>query len=409
MTDPAVQIPTDAEIHALTTRAVADIIPRQEFIDALKSGRRLRLKQGFDPTRPDLTLGHAVGLRKLRALQEYGHEVVLIVGDWTARIGDPSGQSATRPMLTEAEVNANAESYLRQFFSIVDRERTEVRHQTEWFDRFTLEDVVRLTSKFTVAQMLQRDDFAKRLAEHRPIAVTEFLYPLMQAYDSTVIHSDVEFGGTDQRFNNLLGRELQEAVGQRGQSVFLVPLLVGTDGQKKMSKSLGNYIALEEPPDEMFGKVMSLPDNLIADYFELVTDVPNVEVAEIRRAVESGVTNPMDLKKRLAAEIVRQFHDNAAANEALANFERVFQRRELPDDMPSVPIGETPLAAPALAKIAAEHLGWNPSTAELKRLIQQGGLEVNQQRITSPKFDVRPGDVVRLGKHRFFRVGEAQE
>lgn len=398
-----VRIPGPEELRTITTRAVADIVPREEFVQALQSGKQLRLKQGFDPTRPDLTLGHAVGLRKLRQLQELGHRVVLIVGDWTARIGDPSGQSATRPMLTEEEVNANAETYLRQFFSIVDRERSEVHYQSELYGNFGLEQIVRLTSRFTVAQMLQRDDFAKRFGEHKPIAITEFLYPLLQAYDSTLIHADVEFGGTDQRFNNLLGRELQEAVGQRGQSVFLVPLLVGTDGEKKMSKSLGNYIALEEPPDDMFGKVMSLPDTLITNYLELVTDVPQGRIAEVQAALEAGATNPMDFKKELAVEIVTQFHDHERALAAREHFERVFQRRETPEEMPEVHVVGA-LSAARLASLASEHLGWSPSTGEVKRLIQQGGVEVNQERVTAAEFPVSPGDIVRLGKHRFFRV-----
>ncbi len=398
-----VRVPGPEELHTITTRAVADIVPRDEFVQALQSGRQLRLKQGFDPTRPDLTLGHAVGLRKLRQLQELGHRVVLIVGDWTARIGDPSGQSATRPMLSEAEVQANAETYLRQFFSIVDRERSEVHYQSVLYGNFGLEQIVRLTSRFTVAQMLQRDDFAKRFGEHKPIAITEFLYPLLQAYDSTLINADVEFGGTDQRFNNLLGRELQEAVGQRGQSVFLVPLLVGTDGEKKMSKSLGNYIALEEPPDDMFGKVMSLPDTLITNYLELVTDVPAARIAEVQAALESGSANPMEFKKELAVEIVTQFHDRDRAIAAREHFERVFQRRETPEAMPEIEVDGV-LTAARLASLAASHLGWSPSTGEIKRLIQQGGVEINQERVAGPEFAVAPGDVVRLGKHRFFRV-----
>lgn len=398
-----VRAPGPEELHTITTRAVADIVPRDEFVQALQSGRQLRLKQGFDPTRPDLTLGHAVGLRKLRQLQELGHRVVLIVGDWTARIGDPSGQSATRPMLSEAEVQANAETYLRQFFSIVDRERSEVHYQSVLYGNFGLEQIVRLTSRFTVAQMLQRDDFAKRFGEHKPIAITEFLYPLLQAYDSTLINADVEFGGTDQRFNNLLGRELQEAVGQRGQSVFLVPLLVGTDGEKKMSKSLGNYIALEEPPDDMFGKVMSLPDTLITNYLELVTDVPAARIAEVQAALESGAANPMEFKKELAVEIVTQFHDRDRAIAAREHFERVFQRRETPEEMPAIEVDGV-LTAARLASLAASHLGWSPSTGEIKRLIQQGGVEINQERVAGPEFAVAPGDVVRLGKHRFFRV-----
>ncbi|HZA21896.1 MAG TPA: tyrosine--tRNA ligase, partial [Dehalococcoidia bacterium] len=291
-----------AQIDQITRRGVKDIISRDEFVEMLKAGKPLRLKMGFDPSRPDIHLGHVVGLRKLRQLQELGHQVILIVGDWTAQIGDPSGQSATRPMLTHDEVVANAESYLRQFFKVVDRERTQVVWQSEWFGKFTLADVIRLTSRFTVAQFLERDDFAKRFQEHRPIAITELLYPLLQAYDSVAIESDVEFGGTDQTFNLLVGRELQGMMGQQPQQCFLMPILVGTDGVQKMSKSLGNYVAVEEPPNDMYGKLMSLPDTLIVPYLEYLTDLPEEELASMSHALEQDSVNPMELKKRLARE-----------------------------------------------------------------------------------------------------------
>ncbi|MCI0769507.1 MAG: tyrosine--tRNA ligase, partial [Chloroflexi bacterium] len=311
-----VTVPDDALLQSILHRGVSEVIVEAEFIRMLRSGRPLRLKQGFDPSAPDIHLGHVVGLRKLRQLQDLGHTVVLIVGDWTAQIGDPSERSRTRPMLTADEVAANAESYLQQFFKIVDRDKTEVRRQTEWFDGFDLGDVIRLTSKFTVAQILRRDDFAKRYAGEQPIAVTELLYPLLQAYDSVMVRADVEFGGTDQRFNNLLGRELQTMEGQAPQQVFLVPLLVGTDGVQKMSKSLGNYIGVAEPPEEIYGKSMSIPDSLILTYFELLTDVPDTELAEIRRLLETHDVNPMELKQRLARELVAQLYDADAARNA---------------------------------------------------------------------------------------------
>ena len=278
------RIPSAEELKRITTRAVADIIPRKQFEDALMSGQALRLKMGFDPSAPDLTLGHAVGLRKLRELQDFGHTVVIIVGDWTARIGDPSGQSKTRPMLTEEQVQENAETYLRQFFKIVDREMTEVRRQSEWFDGFTLTDVVKLAAKFTVAQILQREDFAARFAAQKPIGIHELFYPLLQAYDSIAVKADVEFGGTDQTFNLLVGRELQPEFGQPSQAVFTVPILVGTDGKVKMSKSTGNYIAVEDPPHEMFGKLMAINDDMIADYFALLTDVTDDEIVSHSRS-----------------------------------------------------------------------------------------------------------------------------
>ncbi|TMB96433.1 MAG: tyrosine--tRNA ligase, partial [Chloroflexi bacterium] len=254
-------VPSEEELHRITRRGVAEIVPEQEFVDALKAGKHLRLKQGFDPTRPVITLGWTVGMRKMRLLQDLGHTVVVIIGDWTARIGDPSGKSETRPMLTDEEVMRNSDAILQQFFRILDPGRTEIRRQTEWFDKFSLADVVRLAARFTVAQMLQRDDFAQRFSEHAPIGIHELLYPLLQAYDSVAIEADVEFGGTDQKFNNLVGRELQRSLGQKagpaglGQVVFLVPLIVGLDGKKKMSQSLDNYIAIDEPPNEMYGKL----------------------------------------------------------------------------------------------------------------------------------------------------------
>ena len=296
-------------IEDITRRGVQEIISHEQFVRMLGEDKPLRLKMGFDPSRPDIHLGHVVGLRKLHQLQQLGHQVILIVGDWTAQIGDPSGQTVTRPALTHEEVISNAESYQRQFFKVVDRDRTQVVWQSEWFGKFTLADVIGLTGRFTVAQFLERDDFAKRFSEHRPIAITEFLYPLLQAYDSVAIESDVEFGGTDQRFNLLVGRELQGMMGQRPQQCFLMPMLVGTDGVQKMSKSLGNYVALEEPPEDMYGKIMSLPDELIGPYFEYLTDVPSEELAEMDQ--NRGETNPIELKKRLALEITSQFHERA--------------------------------------------------------------------------------------------------
>ena len=324
------------ELKRVTERAVSNIIVREEFIRRLQEGNSLRLKMGFDPSRPDIHLGHVVGLRKLRQLQDLGHQLILIVGDWTAQIGDPSGRSATRPMLTHDEVMENAQSYLRQFFKVVDRDRAQVVYQSEWFGKFSLADVIGLTGRFTVAQFLERDDFAKRFADHRPIAITELLYPLLQAYDSVAIESDVEFGGTDQMFNLLVGRELQGMMGQRPQQCFLMPILVGTDGVQKMSKSLDNYVGVEEPPDEMFGKIMSLPDELIVSYFDYLTDAPETELAEMSEAIAAETVNPMDLKKRLAEEITEVFHDKSASVAARQRFERVVQQRSLPEDMPVV-------------------------------------------------------------------------
>jgi len=386
----------------LLKRGVAEVIVEDELLALLAQGRPLRLKQGFDPSRPDIHLGHVVGLRKLGQFQELGHRVILIVGDWTAQIGDPSGVSQTRPMLSHDEVVANAESYLKQFFKVVDKDRAEVRWQSEWYKDFALKEVMALTSRFTVAQMLARDDFDTRHKAGRPIAITEFLYPLLQAYDSVKIEADVEFGGIDQKFNCLVGRELQGVLGQRPQQVFLVPLLVGTDGLKKMSKSLENYIGVDEPPQQMFGKVMSVPDPLILQYFELLTDVPDEEIAELKGAMESGGVNPMELKKRLAREIVSQFHSPEAGAGAELAFERVFQRRELPEEISEfvLPRENVPLGMASLIVQA----GLAPSRSEAKRLIIQGAVELDGRRVTQDSWPFHEGSVLRVGKRRFVRL-----
>jgi len=327
---------TDPRFTSILKRGVAEIIVESELRKLLNSGRILNLKQGFDPSAPDIHLGHVVGLRKLRQFQELGHKVILIVGDWTARIGDPSGQSATRPMLSPNEIESNAQTYMEQFFKVVDKDKTELRWQSEWFSQFTLDEVIKLTSKFTIAQLLAREDFNKRYESGNPISLTEMLYPLLQGYDSVAIEADVEFGGIDQKFNCLVGRELQQNIGQPPQQVFLVPLLIGTDGHQKMSKSLNNHIGVAEPPREIYGKVMSIPDLLIVDYFELVTDVPEEEIAEFKEQLKTHSVNPMNLKKRLAHEIVRQFHGKQEADKAEKYFTRVFQKREMPEEIPEV-------------------------------------------------------------------------
>ena len=415
----------------VVNRGVSEIISRDEFIRLLQSGTPLRLKMGFDPSRPDIHLGHAVGLRKLRQLQDLGHQVILIVGDWTAQIGDPSGQSATRPMLTHDQVMENAQSYLRQFFKVVDRDRTQVVEQSEWFGKFTLADVINLTGRFTVAQFLQRSDFAQRFAEQRPIAITELLYPLLQAYDSVVIESDVEFGGTDQMFNLLVGRELQEMMGQRPQQCFMMPILPGTDGVQKMSKSLDNYIAVDEAPADMYGKVMSIADNMIVPYYELLTDLPSAALADLERdlaprsvggeLVEPSV-NPMEHKKRLAWDITNQFHDAAAADAAQARFERVVQGRNLPDEMPEVSLsalhslsldgeglGEGEILATRADRLLVA-AGLAASNAEARRLLSQGAVELIPVTGYSTRLDddradvtVSAGDVLRAGRRRFVR------
>ena len=398
------------ELHRLLKRGVSEIISEEEMVRLLQSGRKLRLKQGFDPSRPDIHLGHVVGLRKLRQFQEAGHQVILIVGDWTAQIGDPSGASVTRPMLSAETVRSNAESYMKQFFKVVDKDKTQVCWQSEWFGKFSLADVIKLTSRFTVAQFLAREDFHKRFDAGKPIAITELLYPLLQAYDSVMIKADVEFGGIDQKFNCLVGRELQSMLGQTSQQVFLMPLLVGTDGKQKMSKSLDNYVAVEEAPQEMFGKLMSLPDNLMMDYFELLTDVPDWELAAFQEQLEAGTVNPMVLKKRLAREIVSQFHGSEAGEKAVAGFEQVFQRREVPQEM-------TEFALPAQSTDIFTLLvsaGLAKSRSEARRLTSQGAVELLAPRdggVEAVKIQgdeltdkLRAGSIIRVGKHRWIKL-----
>ncbi|MFA5317708.1 MAG: tyrosine--tRNA ligase [Dehalococcoidales bacterium] len=388
------------DLDDVLRRGVAEIIVAEELKTLLKSGRKLRLKEGFDPSFPDIHLGHMVGLRKLRQFQEMGHQVVLIVGDWTAQIGDPSGASVTRPMLSADDVKANAETYMKQFFKVVSRERTEVRWQSEWFGKFDLGDVIKLASKFTVAQVLARDDFNERYHSGRPITITETLYPLLQAYDSVVTQADVEFGGTDQKFNLLMGRELQNMVGQKPQQVFMVPILVGTDGSRKMSKSLGNYIGVAEPPREMYGKIMSVPDDLMISYFELLTDVPDGELTEIGREMTAGTLNPMSLKKRLAREILNQLHGQSAAQEAEGHFERTVQNKEVPDEMPVAEITET---LPDLRHLLKNN-GVVGSLSEAARLIRQGGVEIDGQKVTAFQAEVSDGSIIKAGKRAYFEI-----
>jgi len=448
---------TGEKLSSILRRGVAEIIVEEELVRLLEAGKPLRLKQGFDPSCPDIHLGHVVGLRKLRQFQELGHQVILIVGDWTAQIGDPSGESQTRPMLSPEEVRANAETYLKQFFKVVDRERARVVWQSEWFGKFNLGDVISLASKFTVAQMLAREDFSKRYAAGRPIAITELLYPLLQAYDSVVMEADVEFGGTDQKFNCLVGRELQKMVGQPPQQVFLVPLLLGTEGSMKMSKSLGNYIAIDEPPfyidpvtrefKGMYGKVMSIPDDLMMDYFELLTDVPDEELEEFRAGLSQQSVNPMELKKRLAREIVAQFHGQDAAQDAEAEFERVFQKREAPEEIPiflvslqqlkaeaigqtseGVPmsdrerIGSTMMLEATVIRDGQEfpalivpvafilpRVGLAKSRSEAKRLLEQGAVEVDGEKLTDNLLGVYDGVIIKVGKRRFVKIVDADK
>ena len=424
---------TSQELGYLLKRGVAEIIVEEEMIELLRSGKKLRLKEGFDPSFPDIHLGHMVALKKLRQFQELGHQVVLIVGDWTAQIGDPSGVSITRPMLSAEQVKANAETYMKQFFKVVDRQRTEVRWQSEWFGKFTLSDIIQLTSKFTIAQLMAREDFSNRYRDGRPIALTELLYPLLQAYDSVAVQADVEFGGTDQKFNLLVGRELQSMVGQRPQQCFLVPLLVGTDGSQKMSKSLGNYIGVAEPPDEIYGKAMSIPDSLILPYFELLVDIPDKELEEFRQALKDETVNPMTLKKRLAREIVAQLYDQKAASKAEEHFRKVVQEKELPEEIQQVKITEELLqkikarlfkerglvaSSREVGKPETEEwdvsvplllceIGLAKSRSDAKRLIAQGAVHIDDRTIyetNGDNGDIRIGSIIKVGPRRWVKL-----
>ena len=399
-------------LRKITRRGVAEIIPENDFIKRLNEGTPLRLKMGFDPSKPDLHLGHVVGLKKLRQLQDLGHELTLIVGDWTAQIGDPSGQSDTRSMLTASEVQQNAETYMQQFFKIVDPEKTKAVYQSEWFGNFSLTDVIRLTSFFTVNQFLHRDDFSKRYATQKPIAVTELLYPLLQAYDSVAIKADVEFGGTDQLFNLMVGRELQEKMGQDPQIVFLMPILPGTDGVRRMGKSLNNYIAIEDSPKDMFGKIMSLPDEVIPLYFELLTDLPEPELEHLTTSIEQHTENPMDFKKKLGVEMVSWFHSPEAAITANAEFERVVQRGQEPEEIPEVSIAEIAnsirdqnadgVLVDVLDLLVITFLA--KSKSEARRLMSQNAIEIDGERASEETSFVRFGSIIRAGRRRFVRV-----
>jgi len=400
--DTSKKVTISQDINRLLKWGVAEIIIEEEMMELLRSGKKLRLKEGFDPSFPDIHLGHMVALRKLRQFQELGHQVILIVGDWTAQIGDPSGVSITRPMLSKEQVQANAETYMKQFFKVVDRKKTEVRWQSEWFGKFTLSDVIQLTSKFTIAQLLAREDFSARYNANRPIAVTELLYPLLQAYDSVAIQADVEFGGTDQKFNFLVGRELQSMVGQHPQQCFMTPLLVGTDGSQKMSKSLGNYIGIDEPPNEIYGKVMSIPDSLIMDYFDLVTDVSDEELEEFRQGLGHETVNPMMLKKRLAREIVFIHHSKAAALKAEKEFNRIFRKKEKPSKLPIYKLAAKKYKI--LDLLVQTKLA--PSKSEAKRLVTQGGVKIDNRVIKDWQKEIAIKDkmIIQVGKRKFAQI-----
>jgi tyrosyl-tRNA synthetase len=399
---------TSSQLEALLA-GTADVIPQGELEAKLARGRPLRVKLGIDPSTPDLHIGHTVVLGALRRFQELGHTAVLIVGDFTGRVGDPSGQSETRRMVSAEELERNAVTYFEQAGKILDMDRAEVRRNSEWLAPLTFQDVARLASTITVARLLERDDFAERLRAERPIALSELLYPLMQGYDSVAVESDVEIGGTDQTFNLLVGRDIQRAHGQEPQIVYTLPLLVGTDGERKMSKSFENQVALADPPEEQFGKVMSIPDELILPWFRLGTGIEPSEVDRIERDLGSGALRPDVAKRRLAREIVTRYHGAGAGASAEERFDRVFREQEVPKNVPEVPF---PDAAVRDGNVWLPRLlssvGLASSNAEARRLVEQGGFRLEGEAITDPDLE-RPreyfeGKVLQVGRRRFLRL-----
>ncbi|WP_439258857.1 tyrosine--tRNA ligase [Lonepinella sp. BR2930] len=381
-------------------RGIDQIFSEQDLIEKLKENRPLRVKLGADPTAPDIHLGHTVVLNKLRQFQELGHQVQFLIGDFTGMVGDPSGKNTTRPPLTREDVLRNAETYKQQIFKILDPQKTQIVFNSEWLGQLGTEGMIRLASNYTVARMLERDDFKKRFANQQPIAIHEFIYPLLQGYDSVHLQADIELGGTDQTFNLLIGRELQKANGQKPQVAITLPLLVGLDGEKKMSKSLGNYIGVADAPNEMFGKVMSISDELMWDWYDLLSFRPLAEIAQLKADVENG-KNPRDVKILLAKEIIARFHDQAAADAAEQEFINRFQKGAMPDEMPEFTFtGEIGLAN--LLKEA----GLVPSTSEAIRAAQQGGVKINGEPVDNVKQTIQAGTtaVYQVGKRKFARV-----
>ena len=385
---------------------VADLINEQDLVKkiekSIKENKPLVVKLGLDPTAPDIHLGHTVPLRKLRLFQEFGHQVVIVIGGFTARIGDPTGKSVTRPPLTKEEVLKNAETYKTQIFKVLDPEKTIVRDNSEWLESMNFADVLRLASSYTVARMMERDDFSKRFKEGRPIGVHEFMYPLMQGQDSVALHADVEFGGTDQTFNLLMGRHLQEVEGQEPQVVITMPLLEGLDGVQKMSKSLGNYIGIDEEPKEMYGKAMSIPDELMMRYFMLVTDMPIEEQEDMAKRLESGELHPRDAKMQLARTIVRLYHGEEAALEAEEEFKRVFQQRAMPTDIPEYAMDAPtePIFVPQFCTDA----GLTASNGEARRSIKAGAFKINGEKYSEENITLEEGMILQVGKRKFLKI-----
>jgi tyrosyl-tRNA synthetase len=396
---------------ALITRGTEEIFPEEELIEKLKKARQnkkpLKVKLGVDPTGTDLHLGHLIPVLKLKQFQDLGHEAILIIGDYTAMVGDPTGRNKTRPQLTHDQVMENCRTYQEQVFRILDPDKTRVVYNGQWFGKMSFQDVIKLMSQMTLARMLEREDFANRLQNQLPISLHEMIYPLMQGYDSVAIEADIELGGIDQKFNILVGRELQRTIGLEPQVGVCNPILIGLDGKEKMSKSLGNYIGINEPPYEMYGKTMSIPDELMMMYFELITDVPMAELQAMEQQMEKGELHPMEAKRMLAREIVTRFHSAEAALDAEAEFNRVFKENQIPEDIPEVVLTQEDLTDGKiwLARLLVK-AGLVNSNGEGRRLIQQGGVRVNGEVVDDVDFDwtAESGAVIQIGKRRFARV-----
>ena len=388
---------------ALISRGAEEILVLDELRNRLESGQPLRVKVGFDPTAPDLHLGHTVLLNKMRQFQQLGHQVIFLIGDFTGRIGDPSGRNATRPALDDEAVLANAQTYKEQVFKVLDRDTTEVRFNAEWFGEMSAVELIRLASRQTLARMLERDDFAKRYKEQQPIALHEFLYPMVQGYDSVALECDVELGGTDQKFNLLMGRELQKGNGQKPQIVITMPLLEGLDGVQKMSKSLNNYVGVSDEPDEMFGKLMSIPDSIMWRYFDLLSKKSNEQISELKASVEQGV-NPRDIKYELGLEIVETYHGAAAAVSAKEAFIARFRQGQLPEDLATVEIA-VGSEGKAIANILVE-AGLTSTTSESYRMVKQGAVKIDGERVEDGKLSLAGGAefIMQVGKRRIARV-----
>ena len=398
-------LPAEKQLEIIK-KGVLEIISEEELLKKLKEERPLIVKAGFDPTAPDLHLGHTVLLQKLRTFQQLGHTVFFIIGDFTAMIGDPSGRDQTRPPLTKEQVLENAKTYKQQVFKVLDPEKTVVVFNSEWLGKMTAEDLIKLTAKYTVARMLEREDFKKRFKENISISIHEFIYPLLQAYDSVAIKADVELGGSDQRFNLLIGRDIQKEYKiESPQVAILLPLLVGTDGVKKMSKSYGNYIGITEPPEDMFGKIMSISDELMWQYWELLTDLTVEEISKLKEDVEKGILHPMEVKKQLGMYIVERFHSKEDAIKAKEHFEKVHSKKEIPDNIPVFKLSQINVNETELFEIIF-NLNLAETKAEAKRLIKQGGVKVNGEKITDPlyKLDLTKELIIQVGKRKFAKI-----